>query len=181
MAGKRGFWRAMALSKVMRQMLTKGVAIFDKMVRGGYTAAGVLLWFLCFLVLVEVFARYFFRYPMAWAVEIAEYSLVFMCFLATTQLLKQGGHVTMNLVLNRLSPPKGARVNVVTSFIAAVTCLVICYYGGQATWDLFQRGVHISSGLRPPAAAIMFIMPVAFFALFIQFLRICYGCFRHSK
>ena len=77
------------------------------------------------LVVVEVVMRYFFDKPVVWVIEITQYALVFMTFLATAWLLKREGHVIMDLIVNRLNEKGRHIANMITSFIAALVCLII--------------------------------------------------------
>lgn len=150
--------------------------VFDKILHSGFLGAGVILWFVVILVLVGIVARYFLERPLAWTVEIVGYSLLYMGFLASAWILKKQGHVKMDLVLNRLNPKNQALLNTVTSFLGAITFLVITWYSAKMTLSLFQRGIDVTSMLEPPQGAITIIVPIGSFLLFVEFLR---GAFKH--
>ena len=83
----------------------------------------------------------------------------------------------MELVLTRLSPKTQVILNIITSLLGAIVCLVAAWYGIQATWDNFQVGSMFGTLLWTPKFIIMAIIPVGYSLLFIQFLRRSYGYF----
>ena len=55
---------------------------WDSLLNGFAYVAGLLVVTVTFAVLYEVVARYFFNSPTIWAVDLTEYSLVYITFLA---------------------------------------------------------------------------------------------------
>ena len=137
--------------------------------------AGLLLVFLMLMVAYEVVIRYFLGLSLIWTVEITGYCLLYVTFLAAAWLLGKEGHVTMDLVLNRLNPRTQALLNTITSVIGAIICLIIVWFGVKVTWDNYQLGYVATSELRPPLFLIILIIPIGSFLLSIQFLRRAYG------
>ena len=131
--------------------------------------AGVVIILIMSIIVVEVAIRLLFEGWMRaffWVIEIVEYLLLFGTFLATAWLLKGERHVRMDLVLDWLNPTTQSMVNIITSILCAIVCLVIAYYGVMATWDFFQTGYEISTVLRPPKWPLVSIIPLGFFLLF---------------
>lgn len=151
-------------------------AAFNRILHGGFITGGAILWCVVLLVLAGIAARYFLERSIGWTVEIVGYSLLYIGFLSFAWLLKKQGHVKMDLVLNRLSPKNQALFNIVTSFLGAITFMVITWYSAKMTWSLFQRGISITSMLEPPKGAITIIIPIGSLLLFIEFLR---GALKH--
>ncbi len=155
--------------------LVRGVtAIFDSIVSLFGTLVVVLLIFMMLAVSTEVVMRYFLNRPPIWVIEVTEYSLLYITFLGAAWLLRKEGHVKVDLVLTRLKPGTQAFLNATTSALCAIACLILAWYGVKVTWDHFQTGYFLSTILRPPSFAIVLIIPVGSFLLFIQFLRRMY-------
>ena len=157
------------------KLLRKAGAIFDGIINRLSYLAIALLVFSWLAVCFHVLFRYFLRQPFKWTVEVSGYTLLWITFLGATWLLKREGHVRLDIVLNRLNPRARALLNVITSIIGAVVCLVIAYYGGVATWDAWIRGVVPSTPMAPLKAPILMIICIGSFLLFVQFLRRAYG------
>ncbi len=137
-------------------------------------AAAVLI-FLMLSVSTDVVMRYFFNRPMIWVLEISEILLLFLTFLGAAWVLREGGHVKMDLVFRWLKPRTEALLNLITYFVSAIALLVVTWYSAEATWDLYQRGAYRVSELEIPYAYYMVIIPVGGFLLGIQALRMAYG------
>jgi len=151
--------------------LAKASAIFDRILDILVFLACVLLMSAVALVASDVVSRYFFHRPIIWSVEITEYSLLYITFLGTAWLLREEGHVKVDVVLNELNPKNQNLVNIITSILGAMVCLVIAWYGAEITLDHFQRGIPAIEILHTPYFIILGIIPVGSFLLFIQFLR----------
>ena len=157
--------------KVIRTLGT----VFDNAVNNFTGLAGVLLIFVMLVVCAEIVLRYFFHSPTLWVLEISEVLLLYITFLGTAWLLKREGHVKMELLLSRLNPRNRGLLNSITSVIAAISCLVVAWYGALITWDYYQIGYTTMTAWRPLVAPFIVIIPVSSFLLFIQFLRRAYG------
>jgi len=112
-----------------------------------------------------------------WAVEVSEYCLLFITFLASAWLLKEDGHVKMDIVLSRLTPKTQALLNSIISIIGAIICLILVWYGIESTWDHFQLNYMVYGLLRIPKWTLLLIIPIGSALLFIQFFRRSYGYF----
>ena len=134
-------------------------------VAGAFTIAVMLV--ICY----EVIMRYFFRKPPVWPVEICEYLLYLVALLGAAWLLKEHGHVRVDIVIGRLSLRTQTLLNVVTSAIGVIICLAIGWYGVGSTIDHFQRGIPVVKTLAIPKAPLLAFIPLGFFLLAIQFLR----------
>ena len=157
------------------KLLKKLINIFD---RTNDVFALLAIAFLVFMMLIingEVITRVSLGGSLKWVIEVTEYSMVYMVFLATAWLLRSDGHVKVELLLNVLKPRNHTLVNTITSVAAAIACLVVAFYSAQFTWDNFQDHTTVTSLLRPPKWTILAIIPVGCFLLFIQFARRSYS------
>jgi len=128
--------------------------------------------FMMFAICSEVIMRYFLQRPSKWVVDSSGFILVYITFLGTTWLLKEEGHVNIEIALQYMSPRARALVNGITSVVAMFFCLAFAYYGALTTWDHFQRGAGTGSvSIDIPKAVLLVVIPIGFFLLSIQFLR----------
>ena len=151
------------------------VSFFDRTIGLLALLGAIILVFMMVIVDYEVVARYLLNRPTAWMLEVVEYALLYLAFLGAAWVLKEEGHIKMDLVLNRLDPRAQVWLNIATSIIGAIICLVITWYGVKVAWDLYQSGQYYAAFLKPPKYIIVAIVPVGCFLLFIQFLRRAYG------
>ena len=153
------------------KMLKKANTVFDRVIGVSAFLASIIITYAILAVCLEVVLRYFFNRPQIWVIETAEYSLLFMTFLGAAWVLKNEGHVKVDLVLNQFKPGTQASINIVTSIIGAIVCLILAWYTGQITLDHIQRGVYTTQVLEIRKGYILAVIPVGSFLLFIQFLR----------
>ncbi len=152
-------------------LLAKVGSIFDSFINFlGMLAIVIVVasWlFICF----EVVMRYILKSSQIWVLEIVEYGLLYVTFLGAAWLLKNDGHIRMDLVINQLSPRKQALANMITSFLSAVTLLIIVWFTAGTTWDNFRQGILDNRFLELLKGPILIIIPIGSFLFAIQFLR----------
>ncbi len=150
-------------------------AIFDGISNLLAVLGAVLIISMMLLIVMDVGMRYFLGRPQQYVLEIVVYSLLYITFLGTTWVLKRDRHVRLTLVVDRLKPRARALLNITTSTLSAIMCLIIAWYGTLVTWDNFRRGIFLDTALEPSKYLILLIIPIGSFLLFIQFARNSYG------
>lgn len=155
--------------------------IFNRVLDVFALLAAALLIFILFSVSAGVVTRYFMGRPLQWVIELSEYSLLYITFLAATWLLRKEGHVKIDIILNRLKPRAEGLLNSITSIFAAVICLPLVWYGARLTWEYFQMGRFHDTPLQFPQAFVLGIIPLGSFLLFIQFLKRTYGYLKSRR
>ena len=163
------------------KLITKAINVFDRTNNLLAYLAVVLLIFLMLSISYEVVQRYFLGRATIWLFEVWEYCLLFIAFLSAAWVLKREGHVKMDIVIDRLKPKVQAIVNIITSIIGAITCLVVALYGLDVTWDYFQTGEFRITVMYLPKWPLFVIIPVGSFLLFIQFLIRAYGYLKSQR
>ncbi len=145
--------------------------VFDRVLGLLALLAAIIFVFIMLAVSGDVVMRYVVHRGTIWVVEISEYCLLWITFLATAWLLREEGHVRMDLVLSRLRSRHQALVNMITSALSIVVCSALVWYGAQVTWQHYQEGLYRYTQLSIPTAPILVIIPVGSFLLTIQFMR----------
>lgn len=153
------------------QFQKKVTAIFDSTLNILFLLSTLIFILISLTILTEVVLRTFFARPIIGTVEVTGYCLVYVTFLGSAWLLRKEGHVKMELVLSRLKPETQTLLNIITSILGAIICLVVTWYGTKVTWYSYQTNYLNISELEVPIFPIVLVVPVASFLLFIQFLR----------
>ncbi len=138
------------------------------------TCAGIaiaIVYFMMFAVCAEIVFRYFLHMPIRWVVEITSILLLYMTFLATAWLLREEGHVTIDLLFVRFTPRVQNLFSIIVSIIGAALSVVMIWYGTDITIDFIQRGVLTPTILELPRAAIIIVIPIGSLLLLLQCLR----------
>ena len=167
--------------KAVMKILSVANTVFDAVVQCmAYLAAAILV-FITGSICLDVVLRYSINRPLKWVFEGTEYSLLFITFLAATWVLRKDGHVKLDLALNALGERSQAWVNTVTSLIVAGVCIVITCSSANYVIYLYQHGITITKYYTLPQFAIISIIPIGFFLLFIQSLKRAYAYIRKIK
>lgn len=156
------------------KLLVRAGAIFDHINGSLFWLAAILVVFAEFAVCYDVVMRYFLNRPTMWVGEITANILVWFTFLGTAWLLRNEGHVKIDVLVTQLRPRVQAIINSITYILCAIACLAVAWYAGQVVWGQFQTGVHTHTLLGLPMWPLYVIIPISLFLLFIQFLRNSY-------
>jgi len=130
---------------------------------------------------VDVLLRYSFNRPISWMLELTEYAMLYIPFLGAAFVLKEDGHIRIDLVITFLSERSRGWLNVVTSFVGGVVMLTYTWFGAQVTLDYFKRGVPSLESLKIPMFLILMIIPIGGFLFSIQFFRQMKGYYQKLK
>ena len=140
----------------------------------------VIVLFMMLSISIGVMMRFFFHRSPVWLIEVSGYGMVFMTFLVAAWILREEGHVRIDLLLSRLNHRHRAVLESITSILGAVVCLVITGYGIIVTLDHLQRGVHTATDLEIPWAPLLVVIPIGALALSIQFIVRAWGHLRRD-
>ena len=145
--------------------------IFDRLTTIMTFLAGILLIFIMLSVAMEIILRSFFNHPQMWVTEITECLLLYITFLGAAWLLREEGHVKIDIILNHLNPVTVAFLGIISSAIGVFVSVVFVFYGSSVTWDYFQRGIYTPTALEIPVFAILVIIPIGSLMLSVEFIR----------
>ena len=148
---------------------------FDTIIVVLFWMGGGLLVFATIGTCVDVVLRYSVNRPISWMLEITEYIMLYIPFLGAAFVLKENGHIRIDLVLTFLGERSRGWLNVVTSSVGGVVMLIYTWFGAQVTLDYIQRGVPSLESLRTPMFLILMIIPIGGFFFAVQFFRQAYG------
>lgn len=151
--------------------------IFDYILNVFVVIAGIILIFMMLSTCGDVVMRYFFNRPSIWVIDVTSFSMLFMAFLVAAWVLKNEGHVRIDLIVNMLSPRGQLWLTGVMSIITALTFLLITWYSANLTWNLYLTKFEVNSVMRPLKYPLFFIIPLGFLALSIQLIRRTIQCF----
>ncbi len=123
------------------------------------------------VVCIAVLLRDGFNSPITWGVEISEYALLWITFLGSAWVLRTGGHVRVDLVLQFLGPA-GLRIcGMISSALGALGTAVIFVFGIIATWNAYIQGAYKPTVVNVPTWMVVIVIPVGALLLSIRFMR----------
>ena len=160
-----------------KKAVNKVSNLFDSFLEFLGSLSGYIIIAVMLIVCAQVVARYFFRSPIQWVVEFSQFALLYIPLLGSAWLLKHEGHVSVDLLTHRLNPKSLSLLKFFTSLVGIMVSLVLVWYGGRVTVDLFQRDILIPEVVPIPEYIIVGIIPFGGLLMFIQFIRRAKGCF----
>jgi len=130
-----------------------------------------LLLGLTLIVGADITLRYLFYRPLGWVKEVSEYILVFLGFLVAAWILKDDGHVKMDLVVSKVSPRAQTLLNLVTSGISVIVVLIITCFSARVVGNFYKSKLIVPSVLEPQKWILLTPIFVGCLLLTIQFIR----------
>lgn len=98
-------------------------------------------------------------------------AMIYMTFLGAVWVLRNNGHVTVDLLLSAVSTMTKRRLIVLNSIIGAVVCFALSYYGYIAVETTIRRGTLVVQELEIPRAVGLIPIPLGTLLLGVEFLR----------
>jgi C4-dicarboxylate transporter DctQ subunit len=154
---------------------------FDSMLNGMVAFAGVILIFTTLAVCYGIVMRFFFRSPSIWVAQTTEYALLWMVFLGTTWLLREKGHVSVDIIYAGLSKSTKTRFDLVMNAIAGVACGVLFVFSTTYVCECIIGGVTDVRAVTIPKWTVSIIIPVGMLLLTLQFFRMVWQRYRSMK
>ncbi len=118
----------------------------------------------------EVLMRYVFKIPTIWEIESAIYLGVMATFLGSAYGLKDGAHISIDIVVKALSPKARRRLEAVTCLMALVFTGLVAYQGWCLFLEALSKGWRSESLWGPPLAVPYFFLPLGMTMLSLQLL-----------
>jgi len=134
-------------------------------------AAGAMLCVLVVLICVDVTARTLRLFPTPWTLDIAEYLLYGITFLAAPWVLREEGHIAIEVAVERLPPRARALLRRCTDGLGAVVCAVLTYYALRMFWRSYSAANLVHETFVFPEWYLYVIAPPIFFILLLLFVR----------
>lgn len=145
--------------------------IFNSIVNIGGALSGGLLVVVMLLTSIKVIFRYVLREGLLGVDQISGTLLLYITFLGAAWVLRREEHVTIDLLVTRLSPKVQRWMNVFNSILGALICLILTIYGTLEVINSWQRGILIPAEIEIPRVINLAVIPLGSFFLFLQFMR----------
>lgn len=165
----------MAAKNGLSDMLTILNNLYDVVVRILAYIAGLTAILIMFAISYGVIARKFFASPVPWVIEISSYALLYITFLGSPWVLRNNGHVRVDLLYSVLGRRNKNILSLAASVLGAVTSFILLAYGLAVTVDNWERNIMVMNTLAAPKFALLGVIPLGSLFLLVEFLRRAYG------
>ncbi|WP_233422046.1 TRAP transporter small permease [Ruegeria profundi] len=148
---------------------------YDAVLFGMAIVAGLLLVWLMLSVITSVLMRNAGLQPFAWLFTSAEYGLLYMTMLGAPWLVREKGHVHIELVTAAL--PVGLRriVSRTVATACVLVCLILAWQGADLVLTNIERGDYDTRAYYFPRWMLTIAFPLSFGMMAIEFSRFVFG------
>lgn len=155
--------------------MTSLTKAYDAFVNAMAIISGATLVWLMISVVTSVMMRNLGLQPFAWLFTSGEYGLLYMTMLGAPWLVRERGHVHIELVTSAL--PEGARR--IVSRLVAVLCVLVCVILAWKGIELFlkniERGDFDTRAYYYPRWLLTITFPISFGLMAVEFSRFVFG------
>lgn len=139
-----------------------------------FLAAVTLVW-LMVSVVTSVVMRNIGMQPFAWLFTSAEYGILYMTMLGAPWLVREKGHVHIELVTAALPSNLRRFVSRSVALACVVVCLILAWYGLQLFLTNIERNNYDVRAYYYPRWLLTVTFPIAFSVMAIEFARFVFG------
>jgi TRAP-type C4-dicarboxylate transport system permease small subunit len=133
--------------------------------------AGAMLCALVVLICIDVASRSLRLFATPWTLDIAEYLLYGITFFGAPWVLREEGHIAIEIVVERLAPRPRRLLRRCTDGLGALVCAVLCYYALRMFWRSYSAKNLVQQTFVFPEWYLYVIAPPIFLILLLLFLR----------
>jgi C4-dicarboxylate transporter DctQ subunit len=145
--------------------------IFDGLVTALACIAGFFIICTGCIECYEVVMRYFLHRPPIWGMEVVEYMLFLIAFLGTTWVLRNKSHISVTILVERLTPRAQGYCNLFATAMGILISLVIFWYAVKTTWDCYVTDVRVVKTYALPKWPFLSFIAVGYLLMLVEFVR----------
>ncbi|MCX5802875.1 MAG: TRAP transporter small permease [Proteobacteria bacterium] len=150
---------------------------FDKLIEVMAAIAGGILVFIAAAVCYTIGMRFFFTQTTIWIMQTTEYALLWIVFLATTWLLREGGHITTDIIYTHLNNKTKQYLDCIMFVIGGFACAIMVFFGILYMYECIVGRVTDVRAVTVPKSAVFIIIPIGSILLTMQFFRMAWSRF----
>ena len=145
--------------------------VFDRLLDHLFAFVGFVQIIVMVLVSVAICSRYFFNYSLGWASEVSGYSLILLAYLGAPGLLRDGGHIKVDLIPNMLGKKANAVLSLLGSALGIAIFSSLSVAGARITYDMYAKGHKTDTFLRLPRSLLIGVTALGVILFAVQFFR----------
>jgi len=133
--------------------------------------AGLLIAAMMVVITVDVVVRNFGYQSSAHFFTFTEYALLVVPCLGAPWLVREKGHIYVEILLMHLAPPARRRLMTLIGLACIAVCLVIAWYGFAVTLTDFRQAERDVRSFDAPRWMVIGWIPLSFLMMAIEFAR----------
>jgi TRAP-type C4-dicarboxylate transport system permease small subunit len=147
---------------------------YDAVLYGMAWCAGFLIAAMMVVITVDVVVRNLGYQSWAHFFTFTEYALLIVPCLGAPWLVREKGHIYVEILLMQLRPRARRKLMMVIGVACIAVCLVIAWYGFQVTLTDFRQAERDVRSLDMPRWLVVGWIPLSFLMMAIEFARFLY-------
>ena len=148
------------------------VQAYDGLIPALGVLAGVLFVLMAFFIGIDVLLRNLAGGGIGWIIELMEYAMFVATALAAPWVLREGGHVSVDILNAQLPVRWRQRVLAMAAALGMLICAVVAWYSASAAWQAWERGSMIVKSFIFPDWWLNALVPVSMALMVIEFARL---------
>lgn len=152
-------------------MLRPLIGIYDRLILALAWLAGALLVLMFVAIVVDVVLRNLGLQGSAHLFTFTEYALLMVPCFGGPWLVRERGHVFVEIMLNALSAAARRRAVVLVGLACIAVCLTLAWFGFEVTWRNFTLGDKDVRSFDAPRWALVVCIPISFLFMATEFAR----------
>jgi len=145
--------------------------VHESLCDGCARAAAWMMLGMALIITYEVLMRYFFNRPTKWVADFSDYIMLYTTFFVSAWLLKQDGHVRLTVLYERLAPRPRLIMEAINSFIGAIVCGFVIWYGVADVLDAIAKDLVLARPIPVPKYLVLWVIPFGCLLLLVQFVK----------
>ena len=104
-----------------------------------------------------------------WTVEISEYLQIYLVFFSAAWVLREKGHVTLDILVHRLGHAGRAACAIIADILGIVVTVALCIFSGIIVYEQMLLGIPVIKTLEVPKWLVILPIPLGMLLLAIEF------------
>lgn len=139
------------------KFLFEKIELFNKSIA---LLGGAILFIAAIITTYDVFLRFIFNEPTSWALEIAQYCLLYATFLGAAYAFKKDLYISVDVITNLLPRFIKTRLIFLGYVVAMLLFLILSWHAGKFTLMCFKKGWTEPTSLQTPMWIPLIIIPI---------------------
>jgi len=147
------------------------VKAYDAVIYGMAALAAFLMAAMMVTICLDVLLRNLGYQSSAHFFTFTEYALLMVPCMGAPWLVREKGHIYVEIMLMALGPKARARMTMAIGISCMALCLVLAWYGFGITWQNFVQAEKDVRSLDMPRWMVVMWIPLAFLLMAVEFAR----------
>ena len=144
---------------------------YDAVIYGMAALAAFLMAAMMLTICLDVLLRNLGYQSSAHFFTFTEYALLMVPCMGAPWLVREKGHIYVEIMLMALGPKARARMTMAIGITCIALCLVLAWYGFGITWQNFVQAEKDVRSLDMPRWMVVMWIPLAFLLMAVEFAR----------